>query len=175
MKIARAKRREPSSAFHANLSGAPVVSQRKAATGAPTRGSEEEAMRVGDLMVSDVKAVAPDMTVADAVALMTEHHISALPVVDAHSHLLGVLSTTDVLQAVAEATDGRSRELLLQGDVRDLMTPRPATVRLETDVKEAAQQMLYLEVHRLFVEDQGQLVGVISQSDIVRGVATAKI
>jgi len=139
-------------------------------------GSKEGAMRVADLMVSDVKAIAPDMAVSDAVALMTEHHISALPVVDAHSRLLGVVSTTDVLQAAAEATDARAREQLFEDtEVRDLMTPRPATVGLETDVKQAAQQMLYLEVHRLFVEEDGKLVGVISQSDIVRGVATAKI
>jgi len=133
-------------------------------------------MRVAELMVSDVKAVAPETSVADAVAVMTEHHISALPVVDTHNRLLGVISTTDILQAAGEATDGQSREQLFeQTDVRDLMTPRPATVRLETDVKEAAQQMLYLEVHRLFVVENGLLVGVLSQSDIVRGVATAKI
>jgi CBS domain-containing protein len=132
-------------------------------------------MQVAELMVSDVKAIASDMTVVDAVALMTEYHISALPVVNAHSRLLGVLSTTDVLQAAAEATDGKARDQLFESVVRDLMTPRPATVAPETDVKEAAQQMLYLEVHRLFVEEDGKLVGVISQSDIVRGVATAKI
>jgi CBS domain-containing membrane protein len=133
-------------------------------------------MRVAELMVSDVKAVAPDMTVADAVALMTEHHISALPVVDPHFRLLGVISNTDILQAAAEASDQQSRERVFDTtEVRDLMTPRPAIVRLETDVKEAAQQMLYLEVHRLFVEENGRLVGVLSQSDIVRGVATAKI
>jgi len=132
-------------------------------------------MKVAELMVSDVKAVAPDMTVSDAVALMSEHHVSALPVVDGRSRLLGVLSTTDVLQATAEATDGRAREQVFAARVADFMTPHAATVRLETDVKEAAQQMLYLEVHRLFVEEGGQLVGVISQSDIVRGVATAKI
>lgn len=133
-------------------------------------------MRVAELMVSDVKAVAPEMSVADAVALMTEHHISALPVVDTHNRLLGVISTTDILQAAAEASDGRSRQQLFEAtEVRELMTTRASTVRLETDVKEAAQQMLYLEVHRLFVEENGQLVGVLSQSDIVRGVATAKI
>jgi CBS domain-containing protein len=136
----------------------------------------EEVMRVAELMVPDVKAVAPDMSVTDAVALMTEHHISALPVIDTRGRLLGVISNTDILQATAEATDEQSRAQLFDGtDVRDLMTPRPATVRLETDVKEAAQQMLYLEVHRLFVEENGRLVGVLSQSDIVRGVATAKI
>ena len=142
----------------------------------PTLGSKEEAMQVAELMVSDVKAVAPDMSVADAVALMTEHHISALPVVDLHDRLLGVVSTTDILEAAAEATDAKAREQLFEAtEVRDLMTPRPATVRMDADVKESAQQMLYLEVHRLFVVEDGRLVGVISQSDIVRGVATAKI
>jgi CBS domain-containing membrane protein len=142
----------------------------------PASESAEEVVRVAELMASEVKAVAPDMSVADAVGLMTEHHISALPVIDTHSRLLGVISNTDILQAAAEATDEQSRQQLFEGtDVRDLMTPRPATVRLETDVKEAAQQMLYLEVHRLFVEENGRLVGVLSQSDIVRGVATAKI
>jgi CBS-domain-containing membrane protein len=142
----------------------------------PTRGSKEEAMRVAELMVSDVKAVAPDMSVADAVAVMTECHISALPVVDLRHRLLGVVSTTDILQAAAEATDNKAREQLFEDtEVRDLLTPRPATVRMDADVKESAQQMLYLEVHRLFVVEEGRLVGVISQSDIVRGVATAKI
>lgn len=132
-------------------------------------------MTVSELMVSDVKAVAPDMTVSDAVALMTEHHVSALPIVDLHSRLLGVISTTDVLQAVAEATDPRAREQVFGSPVSDFMTPRPATIGVGADIKEAAQQMLYLEVHRLFVVEDGQLVGVISQSDVVRGVATAKI
>ena len=35
--------------------------------------------------------------------------------------------------------------------------------------------MLYLEVQRLFVEDRGVLVGVISQTDIVGAVARAKV
>ena len=43
------------------------------------------------------------------------------------------------------------------------------------DVAEAAQTMLYRDIHRLFVEEEGKLVGVISQSDIVRAVGTAKI
>jgi len=39
----------------------------------------------------------------------------------------------------------------------------------------AAREMLYLEAQRLFVEDRGVLVGVISQTDIVGAVATQKV
>jgi CBS domain-containing membrane protein len=131
-------------------------------------------MRVAELMVTEPKTVEPEATLADAVTMMIDAHISALPVVDVRNRLIGVISTTDVLQAAAEDA-GAHEQLFREAQVRDLMTPRPATVGLETDVKEAAQQMLYLEVHRLFVEDGGELVGVISQSDIVRGVATAKL
>lgn len=133
-------------------------------------------MKVAELMVTDLKSVEPDATVGEAVALMTEFHISAVPVMDQHDRLVGVVSTTDVMEALSERSDAESRQQLLEETaVRDLMTPRPVTVSLDTDLKEAAQQMLYLEVRRLFVEDHGAVVGVLSQSDVVRGVATAKI
>ena len=133
-------------------------------------------MRVADLMVTDLKVAALDTTVSDAVVTMSDFHISGLPVIDQHRKLIGVISTTDVLGTAAECGDAKERDRLFEETtVGELMTPRPATVAAESDIKIAAQQMLYLEVHRLFVEKQDRLVGVISQSDIVRGVATAKI
>lgn len=133
-------------------------------------------MHVADLMTAGVKSVEPDATIADAMTVIADEHISALPVVDGQGTFLGVLSTTDILQAVAEAADAEERARLFEYTTAgDLMTVRPMTVPLETDVKDAAQQMLYLDVHRLFVVDDGRLVGVISQSDIVRGVALAKL
>jgi len=97
-------------------------------------------------------------------------------VVDGRGRVLGVMTTTDVLNAAAETTGAEERERLFeQTTVQEIMTPRPLTITPDTEVKEAAQQMLYLEVHRLFVEDDGHLVGVISQSDIVRAVALARI
>lgn len=133
-------------------------------------------MLVAELMVTDLRTAAPDAPLTDALTVLAEEHLSALPVVDGHGHLVGVLSTTDVLQAVAEADSRSERErLFVDATVADLMTPRPVGVRPDSLVKEAAQQMLYLEVHRLFVLEGEQLVGVISQSDIVRGVALAKL
>jgi CBS domain-containing protein len=63
---------------------------------------------------------------------------------------------------------------LFQGtQVRELMTPRPETITPDATIREAAQRLLYLEVHRLFVEREGHLVGVISTSDLVREMAGA--
>ncbi len=133
-------------------------------------------MRVAELMQSNLQTVAPDSTVADAIVLLSESHVTGVPVVDPAGRVLGVMTTTDVLNAAAETAGAEERERLFgETRVEEIMTPRPLTISPDTDVKEAAQQMLYLEIHRLFVEEHGRLVGVISQSDIVRAVALARI
>jgi CBS domain-containing protein len=87
-----------------------------------------------------------------------------------------VLSTSDVLEAASECTSTEERERLFgETLVHEIMTTRPQTCSPDDDVKRAAQEMLYLDVHRLFVEYNGELVGVISQSDIVGAVANSKI
>jgi len=133
-------------------------------------------MHVAELMQTNLQTVGPDATIADAIVLFSDTHVTGVPVVDGRGRVLGVLTTTDVLNAAAETAGAEDRERLFeQTTVQEIMTPRPITIAPDTDVKEAAQQMLYLEVHRLFVEDEGRLVGVISQSDIVRAVALARI
>jgi CBS domain-containing protein len=56
--------------------------------------------------------------------------------------------------------------------VAEIMTARPLRIGPDADVRDAARQMLYADVHRLFVEENGWLVGVISQTDIVRVLGT---
>ncbi len=133
-------------------------------------------MKVAEIMETDVKTVGEHMTVAEAVVVLADEHVQGVPVVNTKGYMVGVLSTSDILEAAAECESNRERDKLFEKTmVREIMTPRPKTIDPDADLKEAAQQMLYLEIHRLFVEYEGELVGVISQSDVVRAVATAKI
>ncbi|HEX2611303.1 MAG TPA: CBS domain-containing protein [Gemmatimonadales bacterium] len=133
-------------------------------------------MRVRDLMQREVKTVHPDDSVNDVVVTLTDAHISAVPVVDGTGHMVGVISSTDILTSEAEARDEVEREALFQQMiVRDIMTRRPLAVSPDADVREAAQQMLYAEVHRLFVTEGDKLTGVISTTDIVRAVANGQV
>jgi CBS domain-containing protein len=133
-------------------------------------------MKVKDLMHREVRTLNPDATVAEAVVALADAHVSGLPIVDHHGQLLGVLSSSDVLEAEAEAGDAEARTTVLEETrVVDLMTPRPITVTADTPVQEAARQMLYADVKRLFVEDGGRLVGVLSQTDIVGAVAKGQL
>ena len=133
-------------------------------------------IKVAEVMTTDMTTVRDDMTVADAIVTLADAHVMGVPVLDAKEKFIGVLSTTDILEAASEADGPRAREALFANTlVKDIMTARPKTIAPDDSVRDAAQQMLYLEVHRLFVGYDGELVGVISQSDVVRAVATTTI
>ncbi len=133
-------------------------------------------MRVSELMQSNLVTIPSESLVSEAIISLADAHVTGLPVVDSNMHLVGVLSTSDILTALAERTPDTEPGAMFEDMlVRDLMTPKPMTIAPQAEVKQAAQQMLYANVHRLFVEKDGELLGVISQSDVVRAVANARV
>jgi CBS domain-containing protein len=133
-------------------------------------------MKVADIMQTPVRTVASDTPVSEVVVSLADAQVSGLPVVDTRGRVVGVVTATDLITAQAETRSTQERQILLeQTSMRDLMTPRPLMIESTAEVREAARHMLYAEVRRLFVEEEGALVGVISQTDIVRAVATGKI
>lgn len=130
-------------------------------------------MRVGELMQLDVTCTRPEATVKEVVSTLALTHVSALPVLDTDGRIVGVISHSDIIAAEAELSEGQGRTALLtQTTVQDIMGPRPYTIGPAADVREAARHMHYAGVHRLFVTTEDRLLGVLSASDIVRGVAT---
>ena len=133
-------------------------------------------MLVSDIMRTNLKTIGTDATVSEAVALFARSGLSALPVLDRHGRAVGICSTRDVLEAEARCTDQLAREMLFERTlVLEVMQPWPQTAGLQDDVRRVARRMLDAKVKRLFVEDHGALVGVISQTDIVAAVATARV
>jgi predicted transcriptional regulator len=133
-------------------------------------------MTVAELMQHNVKVVGSEVSIAEAIVSLADAHVSGMPVVDGTGRVIGVLSTTDVLTAEAETEGSAARQVLFENTaVEDLMTPRAYTIAPDADIREAARQMLYAEVHRLFVAEGDQVVGIISTTDIVRAVATGKL
>ena len=133
-------------------------------------------MIISELMHTDLAAIAADASLAEAVTMLVDTHVLGLPVLDTHGKFVGVLSTSDLLEALAER--GRGAEVggwLDDTRVNDLMTPRPQFVAPGDEVKKAAQEMLYLGIHRVFVVDDDALVGVLSQSDVVQAFANGKL
>lgn len=133
-------------------------------------------MRVGELMQLDLTFVRPEATVKEAVSALATAHTAGLPVVDAEGHLVGVISSTDIIAAEAAMSEGEARHrLLTQTAVRDVMHARPYTIGPAADVREAARQMHYAGIHRIYVSTEDRLLGVISAGDIVRAVANGAL
>lgn len=133
-------------------------------------------MKVAELMQTHLKTISTDATIADAVVAFAEAQVSALPVRDRVGRAVGVVSTREILKAESACDSSLTRERLFERTrVLEIMTPWPITIDPDLDVRQAAREMLYLNVQRLFVEYDGALVGVISQTDIVGAVATAKV
>jgi CBS domain-containing protein len=126
-------------------------------------------LTVADAMTAKVITIATDSPVSEAVSRLAESHITALAVVNSHQKLVGVVSAQDILSAEAEASDEQAREVLLRDTlVQDIMTTPALTVGPDVPLREAALEMEYADIHRLFVEVDGQLAGVVSLSDINR-------
>lgn len=133
-------------------------------------------MKVAELMRTDLKTISAEATVADAVRALAQSGVSALPVLDRAGRPVGVLSTREILKAESARLSPQARDRLFdETTVMEIMAPWPVTIEPDADVRDAAREMLYLEVQRLFVEERRALVGVISQTDIVAAVATAKV
>ena len=82
--------------------------------------------------------------------------------------------TTEVLfEAITCVMAGRY--WLGQTLVSDLMSSPVLTIAPQAELKDAALAMEYGEVHRLFVEEGGNLVGVVSRSDVSRALAIGKV
>ena len=131
---------------------------------------------VADVMTKGVITLRKDATLAEALTYLATQHISGAAVTDRRQRLVGALSRTDIMEAEAEISDPEIRGRFLDDAlVSEVMTAPALTIGPDAELREAALAMEYGEVHRLFVEDQGQLVGVVSRSDVSRALATGMV
>jgi CBS domain-containing protein len=139
-------------------------------------------MRVKDLMTTDVLTVQTSTLLKDAAALLAQHRISGLPVVDDERHVLGVLSEGDILYKESD-TSGRPsllERLLAPGTgaielklaartVGQAMSAPALTTGPRRPVTEAATMMIEEGVNRLPVVDHNErLMGIVTRADLVR-------
>lgn len=124
------------------------------------------------IMSSPAIAVQEDASLDEALALMEEHDIRRLPVLDAEGHLVGIVSRGDMREATAVKAAVNPYAPEAMGDwltVAEVMTPNPITVTPETPVWQVAELMLEHKIGGLpVVDEKGQLVGLVTESDIFR-------
>ena len=121
-------------------------------------------------MTPDPKTVSPDMPVAEALAKMRQHKVHRFPVVDNKGRLVGIVSHSDLLYAApSSATSLNMWEvtyLLNQIKVEEVMTRQVITVDNDCPIEEAARLMRQHAIGGVPVLRGGDLVGIITESDI---------
>ena len=106
-----------------------------------------------------------------AMDLLKEHEIRHLPVLKDGERLVGILSERDIKQASpSPATALEIREiyyLLDKVKVKQIMTRRPYTVSSSAPIEEAALILREKKIGCLPVVDDGKLVGILTETDII--------
>ena len=113
----------------------------------------------GDVM-TDFVSVEPSDTLAEAAERMREANSGSALVID-YGRLTGILTSRDLLRAVAERTHSA------EARVREWMTPNPRVVRAETPAEEAALIMVEQGCHHLPVVEDERPLGVVGMRAVV--------
>jgi CBS domain-containing protein len=152
---------------------------------------------IHEVMSTDLVKAKKTDTVRSAVVKMIDRDCGAIPVVEGNNQLIGMVSVRDVLlplypkhgdSIIPDVTivfnvfprdDERSQNFVemeakypeaLGRKVEGIMSPHPLTVAPNDPILEAALYMSFKNLRRIPVVDKGTLVGIVSISDINRGL-----
>lgn len=136
-------------------------------------------LKCDDIMSRNAVSVSSDTTAAAAWRLLERHRIKALPVIDELRRVVGIVTRTDFVGRTAFGLRGprggkrlsRWRDGSEALRVDDLMTPNVRTVDAEQPVAELIPVFAHYGHHHIpVVNEQRQLIGMITQSDLIGGL-----
>jgi len=127
---------------------------------------------VKEWMTKPVATIRADAPVREAVVLMKVRRIRHLPVVDDGGRLTGIVTDRDLRQMVFDPAIqerlGDLVEALAALTVREVMTWAVITVRPESGIRQAARLMREQKVGALPVIEDGRVVGILTERDVLR-------
>ena len=147
-------------------------------------------MKALDVMVRNVITVKPDDQVAEAVKLLAEHDISALPVVDDGNNVVGIISEADLLRRQEIGTE-KHRPWRMEavtpastlagafakshgGRVAEVMSTDVVSAAEDTPLGEIATMLERHRIKRVPVLRGGKLVGIVSRSNLIQALASSR-
>ena len=149
---------------------------------------------VGEVMSAPVLTVTAETPLQDAVSLLSDHHVSGLPVVDGEGLLIGELTEQDLMVRESGVDVGpyvmlldsviylrnplnwdRQVHQVLGNSVGDLMHRDSHSCEVSLPLPKAASMLHEKGTQRLIVVDsQRHPVGVLTRGDVVRALASAQ-
>jgi tRNA nucleotidyltransferase (CCA-adding enzyme) len=114
-----------------------------------------------DILVSEIVTISPEATVQQAVETLITHGVSGLPVVDRNGKIVGVISELALLEIVYEPDIGGQ-------PISGYMTKDVISVEPSAPITRIADLFILHRIRRIFVVQEGKLVGLISRRDILK-------
>ena len=132
-------------------------------------------MKASDIMTLGAATIGPDASLSQALRIMIDHRISALPVLDDNRQLLGIVTEGDFVRSGVLAID----KLLLKGShdrakvlesrtVDEIMSRDPITISPEASIQEVVKLMERHTLKLIPVASNGEALGIISRADLLR-------
>jgi CBS domain-containing protein/anti-sigma regulatory factor (Ser/Thr protein kinase) len=122
-------------------------------------------LKVSDVMSPAIHIVSPEMSMADLLEILRQAHISGTPVVES-GKMVGIVSLEDLIRSMTA--------LDLNAPIEKYMTSKVIAAKSYDPVVEAIELFTTKHVGRLPVVDENEnLVGIITKGDITRGVLIA--
>lgn len=128
-----------------------------------------ESLLVEDAIEPVSHRVGPDTPLADVIDLIVRRRVGAVPVVGESDEVLGIITSGDALDQMVR---DRAKEDGVSGDLtaRDVMTRTVLCVSEGQLLFEAAHMMVHKRVEQLPVVRDGELVGMITRSKVLRAM-----
>ena len=113
-----------------------------------------------ELMSSPVRTIRPETTISEAQRILLRYGHSGLSVVDENDQLVGVVSRRDIDLALHHGFG--------HAPVKGYMTKNVKTITPQTSLPEIESLMVTYDIGRLPVLEDGQLVGIVTRTDVLR-------
>ncbi|MEG4866767.1 MULTISPECIES: CBS domain-containing protein [unclassified Microcoleus] len=113
-----------------------------------------------ELMSSPVRSIRPETSVGEAHRILLRYGHSGLPVVDAGDRLTGIISRRDIDIALHHGFS--------HAPAKGYMTPQLKTIAPDTLLPEIEALMVTYDIGRLPVLENGELLGIVTRTDVLR-------
>lgn len=140
-------------------------------------------MKAADIMTTEVVSVSPETDVSEVARLLLAQRISAVPVVDHDGHIVGMVSEADLMRRtrcdrghhwwLSLFADDTAEFIRRHGSrAQDVMSCEIVSVSKDTTIAEIACVLETHAIKRVPVIEDGRLIGIVSRSDVLRGLAS---
>lgn len=128
-------------------------------------------LTAASIMSRDLRTGHPDMPIGEAWLRLKEHRLKALPVVDQHQRLVGIITLVDLLKYFElDAPISRFHRIryLRNKRLKDIMTAPVISVNFDTSLTELVTLLSDHNLHYMpVVDEHRQLAGIITQTDLI--------